>query len=89
MESETLKTIEYELLEKAVKGNLSVINTHRGMSNHLEFSNGELEILNELANRIFLDDLTIVINHKAFTPFISNYNGSNTLVGLKITTIIS
>ena len=89
MESGTLKTIEYELLEKAVKENLSVINTHRGMSNHLEFSKGELEILNELANRIFLDDLTIVINNKAFTPFISNYNGSNTLVGLKITTIIS
>lgn len=84
----TIKIIEKELLLKAVEKGVNVICTHRGFRNYIDFSSGEIELLNDLANRIYTNDLVIVIDDKAFTPFRSDYNGNQELVGIKINTII-
>jgi hypothetical protein len=89
MENTFIKTIERELLIKAVEGELDFINTHRGMSNDLDFSKGEIELLNELTKRLYDVRATLVIGNKAFAPFFSDYNGSNSLIGIRITTVIS
>ena len=84
-----LKTIEKELLIKAVKKDVSYILTHGGFINNCELSKGEHELLNNLAYEIKEKDIAIVIDNKAFTPYITGYNGSYTLAGIKISTVVS
>ena len=84
-----IKEIEKELLIKASKKNLRYILTHGGFINNCNLSKSEYMLLNNLAHEIQDNNIVILIEDMAFSPYITGYNGGYVLAGIKISTVVS
>lgn len=84
-----LKTIQKELLIKATRKSISYILTDLRLINNCQFSKGEKELLHSLALEIYEKDITIIINDHAYYPYVTGYDGTYIIAGIKITNIIS
>lgn len=83
-----LKEIEKELLLKGAEKEVKYILTHGGFVNNTEMTKGELQLLNDLANRLNDTDTAIVIDNFVFGVYVTGYNGGNALAGIKISKAI-
>jgi len=83
-----LKEIERELLLKGAEKEVKYILTHGGFINNTEMTKGELQLLNDLANRLNDTDTAIVIDNFIFGVYATGYNGGIALAGIKISKAI-
>lgn len=83
-----VKQIEIELLLKGAKKEVKYILTHSGFVNNTGMTKGEIDLLNDLANRLNDTDTVIVIDDYVFGVYVTGYNKSYALVGIKISKAI-
>jgi hypothetical protein len=79
-----IKEIEKELLMKAAHGGANHILTHYGFIHDPKITNGEIELLHDLAHRLHENDAAFIIEDFAFTAYIDSYNGGCVNAGIKI-----
>ena len=84
-----LKNNVKEALIKASKKDVNYILTHGGFINNCDLSESEINLLHDLAKEINKKNIVIVIDDKAFTTYMSGYNGGYTIAGIKINSIVS
>jgi hypothetical protein len=83
-----LKEIERELLLKGSKKEVKYILTHNGFINNTDITNGEKQLLNDLAKRLNETDNVIIIDNIAFGVYVTGYNGGYVVAGIKVSNVI-
>jgi hypothetical protein len=76
-----------KLLLKCLKQNVQFVLTHEGFTNNCNLTDEEIGIVHKLADEMKISDLVICFDDVALTPYITSYNGSYLLAGIKFNKI--
>ncbi len=76
-----------KILQKCVVKNVDYVLTHRGFINNCNLNSNEIHTLSKLAEEMNNDNLVIIFDGIAFTPYTTSYNGSHVLAGIKFNKI--
>ena len=72
-----------KILQKCIAQNVEFVLTHKGFINNCKLTDIEYSYLQLLAEELKSDAIVIIFDDIAFTPYITSYNGSHVLAGIK------
>ena len=72
-----------KLLQKCLKKKVEYVLLKEGFNNNCDLDSLEINLLQDLTIELNTSDLVITFDDVAVTPYITSYNGGDTLVGLK------
>lgn len=72
-----------KLLQKCLKKKVEYVLLKEGFNNNCDLDSLEINLLQDLAIELNTSDLVITFDDVAVTPYITSYNGRDTLAGLK------
>ena len=72
-----------KMLQKCVEQRESCVLLRPGFNNNCNLAHNQIESLYKLAEEMKEDNLVIVFDSIAFTPYTTSYNGSHVLAGIK------
>ena len=75
------------MLQKCVEQGEGYVLIGEGFSNNCNLQQNQIESLYKLAEEMKEDNLVIVFDDIAFTPYITSYNGGHVLAGIKFNKI--
>ena len=76
-----------KMLQKCVEQGEDYVLLIAGFNNNCNLAHNQIESLYKLAEEMKEDNLVIVFDSIAFTPYITSYNGSHVLAGIKFNKI--
>ena len=72
-----------KILQKCIAQNVEFVLTHKGFINNCKLTDIEYSYLQLLAEELKSDAIVIIFDDIALTPYITSYNGSHVLAGIK------